>query len=203
MRTVTTVSRYEAVRNQIKTGDCIAFADDTLLSRIIRWFTRANYSHIGMVVRMETDNGFGDSVMLIESTTTVHEVDEEFGYVVKGVQLHWLSRRLASYNGRAWLVPLSQPIPETDRLRMESWLRNQHAEKISYDYLQVIGLGIRELTGLGFMNHEDLSKLFCSELTTRALQVAGIVAKDINASSKTPVDVVSMSCFDAPQVLLD
>ena len=48
---------------------------------------------------------------------------------------------------------------------------------------------------MGFANAADISNLFCSELVTKALQIAGIVDEHITPAEQTPADVVKFSCF--------
>lgn len=49
----------------------------------------------------------------------------------------------------------------------------------------------------------NYSTLFCSELVTRALQVAGVVDSQVDPTSQTPADVVGFSCFEKPVQIKD
>jgi hypothetical protein len=44
----------------------------------------------------------------------------------------------------------------------------------------------------------NYSTLFCSELVTRALQLAGVVDSRVDPASQTLANVVSFSCFEKP-----
>jgi hypothetical protein len=43
--------------------------------------------------------------------------------------------------------------------------------------------------------------LFCSELVTCALQLAGVVDETLNPSAQTPADVMEFSCFQEPVLI--
>jgi hypothetical protein len=44
---------YEAVRDQVITGDLIAFKGRTLYSALVRFFTRSDYTHTGLAIWIE------------------------------------------------------------------------------------------------------------------------------------------------------
>lgn len=188
---------YNFHRDRMKTGDVIAFGGKGRVSNLIKWATRSDYSHVGMVVRADIGNGFGDSVFIIESSSMVLTPDVVHKQIMKGVQMHFLSKRLYGYNGNAWYLPLREEIEPSALEKMTAWLRKKHNVKTSYDYAQAIGAGIDIFDQLGLENEPDFSALFCSELVTLALQVAGVVHQDVNPSEITPVDVVRMACFDS------
>lgn len=77
--------RYVDVRDSIQDGDIVLFKGKSLLSRLIRWFTRSEYTHAGIAV------WWRDRLMLLEA-------------VDKGVWAVPLSWRLATYQGTAHLL---------------------------------------------------------------------------------------------------
>ena len=187
--------RYQQYRTEMKTGDVIAFSGKGQFSDLIKWKTKSNISHVGMVLDTNMSMGIGRSVMLIESTTLINSPDAVTKSMRKGVQMQWLSSRLHSYDGEAYWHPLLDPIPREKRLVMQHWLRSTHKNQIPYDTVQAMGAGMDFFDSLGFANETDLSKLFCSELVTKALQIAGVIDGGINPSEQTPADVLKFPCF--------
>jgi hypothetical protein len=58
-----TVSNYDQVRDELRTGDVLFCSGGSVASRIIRTITRSPYSHVGLVVRMLSI----DRILLLES----------------------------------------------------------------------------------------------------------------------------------------
>ena len=192
---------YESFRAQMKTGDVLAFSGKSRTSRLIRWATRSPYSHVGLLWVARLPGGFGQSVMLIESTTLVDLPDAVTRRMHKGVQLHFASQRIAAYPGKVWWVPLREPLKPAQQRRMERWLRETHCRQVAYDRAQALGAAFDLFDSLGLANEPDFSALFCSELVARALQVAGLVDASMNPSELTPHDVVQLPCFRPPVLL--
>ncbi len=195
------ISAYERHRPQIKTGDVIAFSGNAGFSGLIKWATRSIYSHVGIVLNANLDGEFGGSVLIVESTTETHHLDALNQEVIKGVQLHWLSKRMMMYDGSVWWVPLKKPLSPDGLERMQSWLRQTHNQRVRYDMVQVAGAGLDFFDKLGLVNHPDFSNLFCSELVTKALLHGGAIDPHLNPSEQTPKDVVNFPCFDEPVFL--
>lgn len=180
----------------MKTGDVIGFSGNTGFSSIIKWATGSIYSHVGMVHNTRLSGGFGDSVLLIESTTESIGVDATNNQLIKGVQLHWLSKRLLMYDGSVWWAPLKQPLPQEGMEEMQAWLRQTNNQQVRYDRTQVMGAGLDLFERFKVENRESFSTLFCSELVTKALKIAGVVDSNLNASEQTPQDVMSFECLE-------
>lgn len=200
-RQPSSLETYEHYRSQIKTGDVIAFEGESGFSDLIKWATKSKYSHVGIVLKVDLSGGFGKSVLIIESTTETNYLDANNREVIKGVQLHWLSKRIKMYNGSVYWVPLKQPLSPEGTKKMEAWLRETHNQRVPYDMVQVAGAGLDLFDRLGIANEEDMSRLFCSELVTKALKIAGAVDASVNASEQTPKDVVEFNCLREPITL--
>ena len=152
---------------------------------------------MGIVLDVDMQGGVGHSIMLIESTSLRNIPDAIYNEIIKGVQIHFLSRRLESYDGKAWWLPLKEDLNGFEKNKLQNWLRKKHYERTPYDSFQAIGAGadLFDMV-LGIENEPDFSSLFCSELVTKALQVGGVVSSDINPSEQTPEDVANFECFD-------
>lgn len=191
------MKKYEQYRSSMKTGDVIAFSGKGRVSQIIKWKTQSEFSHVGIIMGSDMGGGIGQTVLLIESTTLGNLPDSKTGEIIKGVQMHFLSKRLGSYNGDAWWIPLKKELEPHQAYNMQKWLRQKHGGRIKYDALQAIGAGADLFDWIpGIANEPDFSSLFCSELVTRALQIAGVVDDEINASEQTPADVANYECFE-------
>ncbi|MEQ9356265.1 MAG: hypothetical protein RLP97_13155 [Coleofasciculus chthonoplastes F2-STO-03] len=202
MREPSSIHEYESVRDRIKTGDVIAFSGRLCISHLNQWVTQSPYSHVAMVLEVEMGGGFGKSVLIIESAAPQTERDPIGRKAIKGVQINWLSRRLDMYKGKAWWLPLQEPIAPDQLLKMQMWLRQTYNERRPFDTLQAAKAGVILLNRLGLGNKLDLSALFCSELVTAALQIADVVDPYINPSKQTPADVVNFPCFSHPPILI-
>ena len=183
-------------RDAIKTGDVIAFSGNSLVSRLIKWKTGSPYSHVGIVMDGDIKGGIGKVVLMVESTVTV-KPDASARKVINGVQLHFLSKKLECYDGGAWWLPLKELLPHYAAFSMQQWLREKRADRVPYDFIQALGAGVEMFDLIpGFESQPDFSSLFCSELVTKALQIAGVVGDSINASEQTPADVAAFGCFN-------
>jgi hypothetical protein len=202
VREPSAINEYEFVRDRMKTGDLIAFSGRICISRVNQLVTQSPYSHVAMVLEVEMGGGFGKSVLIIESAAPQTDRDPTGRKAIKGVQVNWLSRRLDMYKGKAWWLPLKEPIAPDNLFKMQMWLRQTYNERRPFATVQAAKAGLMLLNKVGLGNKLDLSALFCSELITAALQVAGVVDPYINPSKQTPVDVVNLPCFAKPPILI-
>lgn len=199
MRQHSPLNLYEQYRPYLKSGDVIAFSGNSRFSKLIKLLTRSQYSHVGLVLR-DQSKLFNETLLLIESTTQIHLIDANGRQAIKGVQLHLLSQRLSLYNGTAFWVPLKNPIPQERIENMTLWLRNIYDEKIPYSYARTCGIALTKIeNACGIKIKPNYSTLFCSELVTRALQLAGAVDQKIEPASQTPANIVEFTCFDKPK----
>lgn len=199
LRKQSLLSNYEQYRPQIKTGDVIGFSGNAGFSKFIRWSTGSIYSHVGIVLNVNLSSGGEDSVLIVESRTETQGKDAAGAKLMKGVQLHWLSKRILGFDGAAWLFPLKQPLSPDGAAKMQAWLRQTNNKIVPYDSVQTLGAGLDmfDKVGLTYSN-EDLSTLFCSELVAKALQIAGVVDSQLNPSEQTPGDVVNYPIYGKP-----
>lgn len=194
--------QYEKVRSQMKTGDVIAFSGTTGFSDFIKLATRSPYSHVGIVLKADFGGGFGESILMVESTTETSIRDYNKKEAIKGVQIHWLSKRIEMYQGSVWWVPLQKPLEIEGQHEMEAWLRQTYNHRVPYDFVQIYGAGIDIFDRYGLENDPDFSTLFCSELVAKALQVGGAVDEKVNPSELTPRDIVYLPCLQQPPIAL-
>lgn len=204
------LTTYNKIRDEIRTGDVLAFGGKGRTSNIIKNITNSPYSHVGVALWITPMHTEINRLFIIESTT-LNNLPDVTGEYRRGVQMVPLAQRLAGYDGEAWWVPIKEPILETgEKERLTTWLFQKHSSNIEYDTAQAIAAGIDperwikgtrwigKLFGRWTNSKEDLRKMFCSELVTKALQEVGRVDSRINPSEQTPADVVMFPCFSEP-----
>ena len=190
---------YQEVRGRMKPGDIIAFSGKGHFSELIKWGTRSEVSHVGIIfeskVLFDGDPQPGKVVDIFESTTL--QEDPKTGQRIAGVQKNRMSDRVKYYDGSIWWLPLRKNA--RNRLNLKKFidfLLHQddkpydmpQALKSAFDFLEQVGLN-------GFTyNTEDFSAFFCSELAAAALDAAGVIS-NINASEVTPIDLCRFNIY--------
>lgn len=145
--------KYKDLRSNIKTGDCILWQGESLLSRVIRYFSE--YSHASLVIRLNEYEGLKDRVFLVEALSY-------------GLKLKLLSERIRDYDGKVFHFEVPLEIDERDRIRAFSLIKC--AEGIPYDYHSLFW------NALGRVNM-DAKRYFCSEFVWAAWRAVGFVGQ--------------------------
>jgi hypothetical protein len=193
---------YEALQQRLKAGDVLAFGGTDLPSEVVRLATRSCFVHVAIVFANDpnfaTQNPHNDSILIVESHIDASLPSVGTGKAALGVQMQWLSQRLVTYDGKLWWSPLTVPLSAQGILTMQTWLRQMESEQIPYDFTQAIEVGVAAFTQAQRQLLCDSSALFCSELVTMALQLAGALDDSINPSAQTPADVMQFACLQEP-----
>jgi hypothetical protein len=204
------LDKYNQIRDTVRTGDVFAFSGKGNTSNLIKNFTHSKYSHVGMALWITPLHSLVNRLFIIESTTlnTLPDID---GSYRRGVQIIPMAQRLEGYVGQCWWLPIKQPLLDDDeKTKLTSWLFQREASHVDYDTTQAIKAAIdpekwprpfRWLHGLLSRwtdNKEDLKKMFCSELVTKALQVINRVPPEVISSEMLPSDVVLFPCLGDP-----
>jgi hypothetical protein len=194
---------YKEVRSEIQPGDVIAFAGKDNFSDIIKWATRSNVSHVGVVLEtkvfLDGNSQQGKIIDVMESTTLY--IDPVTKTRTSGVQRTRLSRRVEYHQGEIWWLPLS---PQArSRLNLPDFvnflLNNDRKE---YDMNQAVKAGLDFLDAQGATYAtEDYGSFFCSELVSAAYEAGGLL-KNVNSSEVTPADLCSFSLYQDDYILL-
>jgi hypothetical protein len=135
------LSRYEAVKDQMKTGDLLQWHSDSLIGWAIREKTGSNVNHSGLVIRLQEYEG-------LERRRFTHEALEH------GIVMNLLSRRLEQFDGEAWWYPLKD---EWNEKRQAIGERALSFTGIPYDYPAIIEQLFGDVKA-------DSAQLFCSEM---------------------------------------
>ena len=198
---------YATLHKRLKTGDVLAFGGADLPSDVVKLATRSCFVHVAIVFStdfpadpQDLDQMYSqeDSILIMESHVDASLPSVGTGKCTLGVQMQWLSQRLTTYDGKLWWAPLKTPLTAEGIATMQTWLRKMEAEQIPYDFPQAIEVGVAAFTRTQRDHLTDYSALFCSELVTVALQLAGALDQKINASAQTPADVMQFSCLQQP-----
>jgi len=163
-------AEYSEIRSDLKTGDLVLFSGASVFSSVIKWAIGGKWSHVGVVVRAPQ---FPGRVLLWESTRLADLADVETGRAAAGVQLVFLSERLARYAGEFKLRQLDRPVTA----EMDQAFAKRRAELAGRPY----ELEKRELLEAAVdswfraLKEERLNSLFCSELVAEAYQAMGLL----------------------------
>jgi len=139
---------YEAVRNDMKTGDMIAFHGNAIISKLIRLRTvpsnipsdsPLSVNHVSVVLRLKEYEGLGRRVFMNEA--------------LNQTVLNLVSKRLENYDGYAWWYPLKR---SWDDQRQAIGERALQYIGVEYDYKSIA----EQIFGSVSV---DVKKLFCSE----------------------------------------
>lgn len=165
---------------QAATGDLVLFSGKGLVSGTIRLFTRSRWSHIGIVLRDETD---GD-VLLLESTITDEAPDITLGRPVRGVQVVRLAEKLAAYEGAVALRRLEldeRPADLDDTLRELAGLWRYRGYK---SFTATLLLDLLS----GNRRPHRVHRVFCSELVAEVYKRLGVMCRQPRSSRFVPGD---------------
>ena len=192
---------------QAKPGDVIAFSGNGLDAKIIQWFTLSPYSHVGIVLDTKYANPNQD-ILIAESTTYTSVPNFNQQTCIKGVQVHWLIPWLQAYQtcGQAWLFPLQEKPSQDKTAQMQAWLWQLYRNRVPFSCPKSVAAWFSRNQYLDTNKKSNRSQesegLFCSELVTEALQIAGTIDPELNPATQTPKNVIEKGCFQSPKLLL-
>ena len=144
------LSRYRAVKEQMKTGDLLQWRSDSLIGKLICWKTGYDVSHSSLVLRLSEYEGLERRRFTTEALGI-------------GTVLSLLSRRLEGFDGNLWWYPL---IDDWDKKRTFIGEMSLSLIGIKYDYKSLI----KQIFGVVSV---DVQKLFCSEYVYLCYGFAG------------------------------
>jgi hypothetical protein len=165
------LSAYEAVKDQMKTGDMILWSHNSLIGKLIEGFSHANVSHASLVIRLQEYEGLERRRFHMEATG-------------KGVYPNLLSRALAHYDGEAWWYPLKD---EWDSSRQAIGEKAFQWLGVDYDFEGTLRNAWEKVKA-------DPTKLFCSEYVFLCYGLSGLAPTPGNLPGlglfKEPVQIL-------------
>lgn len=196
--TQTLGKRYTQFCKQIHPGDVFAFSGCDIPSSVVKMATQSCYVHVAIVLSVTETPKHPDPILIAESHIDTSLPSEGSGKVQLGVQFQRLSNRLVACQGPVWWAGLKTPLHNYQLQKMSDWLHTIEMKGVPYDFPQAIGAGVDTLDKAGFTNQPNFDALFCSELVTRALQLAQVIDPKLNPSEQTPADVMAFPCLKQP-----
>lgn len=163
---------YQKWAPMMQSMDCLSYASNSMLGRIIRWFSPGS-NHIGLVLRLPQWEGKENRRWTLQANAP-------------GIELNLLSKQVGKYDGHAWLYQLKDEYGPLRDIATE-WALCQVGVK--YDF----GGLIKNVVGRVNISFKEL---FCSEYAYLAWAEAGIVPK----VDKAPIlsDIIRLSIFKDP-----
>lgn len=184
---------YQNIRDQLKTGDIIAFGGNYFFSKITKLVTRSQVSHIATI--------------LIDDEKRIRFFEASIGDKYpehEGVHLQKISNVLPFYNGNVWILRLSDEFrAKLDVPKLEKFLYAQLGK--DYDYDGLLKSGVDFLDGLGTdvtVTRKDSDKFFCSELVIAGFMAAGGIPVTVNSAEVTPSDILQLNIFQKPYYMV-
>lgn len=160
--------QYINIRDQIKDGDMLLYKGNGFLSKAIRYFDNATWSHIGMA------KWVGKRLFTIEMWDC-------------GIDFIPLSRRIDSYVEFCVIRP-SNINPQLIQSGLDATLGLVESDE-QYDYLMLLKIAILKKTGINLVNLKEKNTLICSELAQYFCNQIGVTCYE-NLSPITPQDFI-------------
>lgn len=144
------LTKYNEVKDDMKTGDILSWKSKSLIGSLIRWKTGGEANHSSMVIRLSEYEG--------TERRRYHTEAME-----RGVYPNLLSQRLQEYDGEVWWLPLKD---EYNEARICIGQRLTECWGKPYDYKSIF-------TQLFAKVSVNMRRMFCSEVVYYALGGTG------------------------------
>ncbi len=194
---------YDESKGSLRTGDIILFDGNTLESLVVQIGTVSPWSHVGMVVRMESYEGphaDADGLYMWHSYgNRVKKAPDVLGKpsaLKDGPQLISLGRSLVRYKGAIFVrrlnpAGIAQVVEHSDQKAVMAWMRvvvKTHYERSLDELFYAAYDG-----PFGHNTEEDEDSYFCSELLAETYSRLGLLDKRRadSPSEYTPYDFSS------------
>lgn len=177
----------EQMMCNVKAGDVIAFSGDTPVSKLIKYVTRSNVSHVGIVVEpCDVCDHCGSKKQLFEAHYSGVATSCLKCRIEKAIEDDVTVRAI-------WWLPLRKKLNHRQLKGLNEFLHEYNHRE--YDYLQAMQSAFDKFDPNAFTYAtEDFDKLFCSELVAAAFEQIGVIKK-INASEVTPIDICRLKVY--------
>jgi len=155
------VRRYEAVRDDLRSGDLVFCSGSYVFSGLIQRFTRSVWSHVGIVYR----DDHLQRLFILESETGI------------GVRLVPISKYLRDYHGRRRpyrgqiVIGRVEPAPGDAQARQAVSFGMDLLTK-PYDNFEILRIAARIAFRVGRRTQDR--KFICSELVDECYRAAGV-----------------------------
>lgn len=185
---------YRNIRDQLQTGDVIAFGGNYFFSKITKLVTGCEASHIATV--------------LIDDEKRIRFFESSIGDMYpehEGVHLQKISNILPFYNGNVWILRLNEEFRAAlDIKKMTDYLYAQLGKDYDYDGLSKAGNDKWDNKGFKHtLVRKNDDKFFCSELVMAGFMAGGGgIPENVNYSEVTPKDILRLNIFQKPYFMV-
>lgn len=184
---------YRNIRDQLMTGDIIAFGGNYFFSKITKLVTQSQVSHVATI--------------LIDDNKRIRFFESSIGDMYpehEGVHLQKISNILPFYNGNVWILRLSDEFRAAlDIDKLEKYLYAQLGKDYDYDGLLKSGVDFLDDLGLKVtVTRRDDDKFFCSELVIAGFMAAGGIPANVNSAEVTPTNIIKLKIFKKPYYMV-
>ncbi|HJY64543.1 MAG TPA: YiiX/YebB-like N1pC/P60 family cysteine hydrolase [Ignavibacteria bacterium] len=168
--------QYLISRKEIKDGDILMYKGKGIISSLIKWFTKSEYSHAGITAWWD------DRLMVLEA-------------VGKGVVTKTLSKNIRDYHGDIDWYTLKTEYPELQRKAIVKCAQAELGKE--YNNRQLYKIALNKIFGIEFSRYDRerrSRKLFCSQYVSMVyFKSIELDLKENLASSFTSPDDVAKS----------
>lgn len=196
--------KYKICKSKLKTGDVIIFSGFGTDSKLIKCFTSTPWSHIGIVVKLESSDlvksKFKDPDGLYLLHSTIKSYNEKVpdvisGKIKGGVQLNSLSGVIAYYKGRIVLRKQTRPFDEVTQQEIETFIMRNHKKPYETGASELLNSVYRGRCAPICVSNENA--YFCSELATSIYRdLFKILPSEISSSDYIPADYATGGIVD-------
>lgn len=184
MKITPITANYQNIRDELQTGDLLVFGGFFLGSRIIKFFTRSNVSHLALVLKHPKEQRLSLFEVSTGSVTPEHN----------GVNTHKVSDYVPFYHGNVWVLKLRDSV----RKKFNEEHLRPFIEKTLGQNFDTYGAG---LAGWDLFDNIQGSPVprsasyFCSELVAEAFMHTGILPNNIHPEEITPADLTRLDLY--------
>ena len=179
---------------ELETGDLIFFESRGIPSKTIRWYTKSQYSHLGLVVLpkdINEQNVGDDVVLMVESHPNVRNRKDFRGDVAHGVQLCTVVSKLelTSYKRVSIRKLVVQRTPEMME-QLRKFLSDTRDLPYTSNFVEVIRAGG---TGRFGVNESHLESFHCTGVVAEIYIRWGLLPDSISSNNYSPFDIEALS----------
>ncbi|GAA0321215.1 hypothetical protein GCM10008967_09690 [Bacillus carboniphilus] len=167
------------INQELKTVYILLTDTDTVLSRIIKWFTNAPYNHVSIVLDEKLDEmySFGRKYPRNPLIAGFIKEDVYFG------TYRYLE------DTRCLLTRMEVSSEEFARIQKVIQSFDQHKDKYSYNLLGLVGVAVQRPI-------DQKNKYFCSQFVAEVFEKSGLNLWDLPPALVTPNDFLMHPRFD-------
>ena len=176
---------YEDVRSKLKNGDILLYKANRLVDKLIRYATKSEYSHSGIIV------WWNERLMVMDARSKT------------GVVIMPLSRNIARWNGDVEWYTSKKNLSKKDRERMIVFAQRELGKK--YSAWQAFKVYLYEkFTSIFERRHKNhsSSKLFCSYYVAQIYSSVGLsLTQSKDDCFMSPADIAESKMLEKKGVL--